>query len=200
MVGAVPCRARRITLIRVIELRPLVADDLPLVASWLREPHVARWWLAETTTEAELEKIAARVAEPADNPTRMLAILERSDSQPNAVPIGWCQWYPYDAYPAEADAVGARAGDCGIDYAIGEPGAIGRGQGTELIAALVEEVRRHHPDCGVIVNPDARNMASRRVLERNGFSLITVRSVATEPTDDPVAMYRLGPADSSSWR
>jgi RimJ/RimL family protein N-acetyltransferase len=106
--------------------------------------------------------------------------------------IGWCQWYPYNAYPAEADAIGARAGDCGIDYAIGEPAAIGRGLGTEMIAALVKEVRRHHPSCGVIADPDARNLGSRQVLERNGFSLIAVRTVATEPTDDPVAIYRLG--------
>jgi aminoglycoside 6'-N-acetyltransferase len=178
----------------VIELRPLVADDLPFVAGWLRQPHVARWWLAGTTAEAELNEVAARVAEPAGSPTRLLAILERSRHDlETPVRIGWCQWYPYDAYPAEADAIGARAGDCGIDYAIGDPAAIGRGLGTELIAALVGEVHRHHPGCGVIVDPDATNVASRRVLERNGFSLITVRAVATEPTDDPVAIYRLCP-------
>lgn len=189
----------RVTLIRVIELRPLVADDLPLVAGWLREPHVARWWLVATTADAELEQIAARVAEPSRHQTRLLAIVERTDSRPTGgARIGWCQWYPYDAYPEEADAIGARAGDCGIDYAIGEPDALGRGHGTELIAVLVQEVRRHHPGCGVIVAPDARNVASRRVLERNGFSLITVRSVATEPTDDRVAIYRLGPPELAS--
>jgi hypothetical protein len=56
---------------------------------------------------------------------------------------------------------------------------------------LVDEIRRHRPGCGVIVDPDATNVASRRVLEHNGFSLITVRAVATEPTNDPVAIYRL---------
>jgi aminoglycoside 6'-N-acetyltransferase len=178
----------------VIELRPLVADDLPLVAGWLRHQHVARWWLAGTTAQAELNEIAARVADPASSATRQLTILERNRPElERPVRIGWCQWYPYDAYPAEAEAIGARAGDCGIDYAIGEPAAIGRGPGTELIAALVEEVHRHHPRCGVIVDPDANNVASRRVLERNGFSLITIRAGATESTDDPVAIYRLCP-------
>jgi aminoglycoside 6'-N-acetyltransferase len=176
----------------VIELCPLVAGDLPLVGSWLRQPHVAHWWLAGTTAEAELEELTALVAEPAGSATRLLTILERSGARPEtARRIGWCQWYPYDAYPAEADAIGARAGDCGIDYAIGDPAAIGRGLGTAAISVLVDEVRRHHPGCGVIVDPDARNVASRRVLERNGFSLITVRAVSTEPTDDPVAIYRL---------
>jgi aminoglycoside 6'-N-acetyltransferase len=147
-----------VTLIRVIELRPLVADDLPFVAGWLRQPHVARWWLAGTTAEAELDEVAARVAESASSATRLLAILERSRHDlETPVCIGWCQWYAYDAYPAEADAIGARAGDCGIDYAIGDPAAIGRGLGTELIAALVGEVRRYHPGCGVIADPDATN-------------------------------------------
>ena len=179
----------------VIELRPLLADDLPNVARWLHEPHVARWWLAGTTAEVELEEIAARVAEPVGTMTRLLTILERGGPQlVSAAPVGWCQWYPYDAYPAEADAIGARAGDCGIDYAIGVPTATGRGLGTELIAALVDEVRRHYPGCGVIAAPNAKNVASRRVLERNGFSLIAVGTVATEPTDDPVAIHRLAPA------
>ena len=180
------------TLVRVIEFRPLTAEDLPLVAGWLREPHVARWWLAGTTAEAELEEIGTRLVRPASGATLLLMILERRGPElADAARIGWCQWYPYDAYPAEAEAIGARAGDCGIDYAIGDPTAIGRGLGTPLIAALVHEVREHHPGCGVVVGPDARNTASRRVLERNGFSLLTVRAVDTEPTDDPVAIYRL---------
>jgi RimJ/RimL family protein N-acetyltransferase len=187
------------TLIRVIELRPLVVDDLPLVASWLRQPRVAQWWLVGTTAEAELEEITSRVAERADHATRLLTIVERSGSRLKiGAPIGWCQWYPYDAYPAEAEAIGARAGDCGIDYAIGDPDAIGRGLGTELIAVLVDEVRRHYPGCGVVADPDTRNVASRRVLEHNGFSLISIRAVVTEPTDDPVAIYRLCSGESSA--
>ncbi|WP_249009274.1 GNAT family N-acetyltransferase [Conexibacter sp. DBS9H8] len=175
----------------MIELRPLLPDDLPSVAGWLSRPHVARWWLADTTAEAELNQLAARVAAPAASATETLLILECGDPELEAPPIGWCQWYPYDAYPAEAAALGAHAGDCGIDYAIGEPAAIGRGLGRELIAALVEVVRHHHPGCGLIVDPAAANVASRRVLEHNGFALIGVRSVATEPSEHPVAIYRL---------
>lgn len=35
--------------------------------------------------------------------------------------------------------------DCGLDYAIGDLAAIGRGYGTQVVAALVDEVRRHRP-------------------------------------------------------
>jgi aminoglycoside 6'-N-acetyltransferase len=169
----------------------MVARDLEFVAQWLKEPHVVEWWLPDTTAEAELGEMSARVSGTGGQVTQMLTVVERSDQGPGVRPIGWCQWYPYDAYPAEAQAMGAQPGDCGIDYAIGEPGAVGRGLGTQLIALLVDEIRRHHPGCGVVVDPDARNIASRRVLERNGFSLIAVRPVVTELNDNPMAIYRL---------
>jgi aminoglycoside 6'-N-acetyltransferase len=178
----------------------MAAADLQYVASWLREPHVVRCWLPDTTAEAELEKMSERVSGIGDQATRTLTIFERRpDERDGASRVGWCQWYPYDAYPAEADALGAHDGDCGIDYAIGDLAAVGRGLGTELVAALVTEIRRHRPGCGVIVDPDARNTASRRVLEHNGFSLIAVRRVASELNDNPVAIYCLnGSADRTS--
>lgn len=158
-------------------MRPMVVTDLSSVRTWLQEPHVVRWWLVNTTADDALEKIGQRVSGSGDQATRMLTIVETPAAGPQAaVPIGWCQWYPYDAYPAEAEALGACDGDCGLDYAIGDPGAIGRGLGTELVSLLVARVRRHHPGCGVIVVPDAANTASRRVLERNQFALIAVRS------------------------
>lgn len=176
----------------MIELRPMTRTDLGLVASWLSEPHVSRWWLGDTTAEAELAEITERVIASGDRATQMLTICEsQSQDHGDAAPIGWCQWYPYDAYPDDAAALGAQVGDCGLDYAIGDPAAVGRGLGTQMIAALIAEIRRQHPGCGLIVDPDARNVASRRVLEHNGFVLLAVRPVASEPNDHPMAIYRL---------
>ncbi len=107
-------------------------------------------------------------------------------------PIGWCQWYLCDVDPEWAAEIGAEPGECGIDYAIGEPGRVGDGVGTELVAALVTLVRDARPGCGIVADPDAQNPASRRVLEKNGFKLVTVKAIDAEPTDDPMAIYRLG--------
>jgi len=74
---------------------------------------------------------------------------------------------------------------------IGDPAWIGHGVGTELIAALVAEVRHQYPAAGVLVGPDAANAASLRVLEKNGFEFVAVRPVTTEPSDAPIAIYRL---------
>src|SRR5579875_734066 len=101
----------------------MTAEDLMRVVRWLREPHVARWWPPESTVEAEVEKYRRRLTD--DSRVRMLMILERDVA--GEVPVGWCQWYPYADDADGAREVGAAPGDCGIDYAIGEPGAIGRG-------------------------------------------------------------------------
>lgn len=168
----------------MLSLRLMTEDDLPAVQAWLGLPHVARWWTPDATAE-ETAKYQRRIKGTSARPTIMLTVTWDGN------PIGWCQWYRWADYAAEATAMGACSGEIGIDYAIGDPAWIGRGAGTVLIAALVAEVRRHHPGAGVLTAPDAANTASRRVLERNGFELVAVRPVATEPTDAPLAIYRL---------
>lgn len=169
----------------MLSLRPMTEPDLPLIASWLALPRVARWWLTGSDIEREVEKYRKRVRKL--GPTIMMSVFE------NGVHIGWCQWYRWSDYPREGRAVGALPGEVGIDYAIGEPSAVGRGLGTAMIRALVVEVRCHHAGAGVLVTPEASNSASRRVLEKSGFVLADVRPVVTEPTDAPMAIYRLAP-------
>lgn len=163
----------------------MTGEDLPGIGAWLRLPHVARWWTPDTTAEAELALYRTRIGPDGLRDTIMLTVLH------DGRPIGWCQWYRWADYPDEQAAMGARDDEAGIDYAIGDPAWIGGGTGTELIAVLVTEIRRQLPGTGVLTGPDAANIASRRVLEKNGFELVEIRPVATEPGDAPIAIYRL---------
>ena len=157
-----------------------------MVAGWLAEPHVSRWWLAGSSVEREIEDL--RQSTLGRQPVVALILVYDGE------PIGWCQWYLCGDDPDWAQEIGAGPGDIGMDYAIGSRGHIGRGIGVELVAALVKAIRDAHPDAAIFADPDQRNAASRRVLEKNGFVLSDVRSVASEPTNDPMAIYRLGPA------
>jgi aminoglycoside 6'-N-acetyltransferase len=159
--------------------------DLDLVETWLHDPQVARWFLPGSTIEVEVEELRHCVT--GDEPTEALIVAEDEE------PIGWCQWYVCREYPEHALQVGARPDDIGIDYAIGDPTRRNRGLGTALIAELVTHIRRRHPRSGIIADPEATNAASRKVLEKNGFELLGVRRVASEPTDAPMAIYRLRP-------
>lgn len=168
-----------------LALRAMGSRDLDLVSRWLGEPHVARWYLTGSTVEQEVDDLRRCVA--GVEQTRALLVLERSR------PIGWCQWYLCSDYPDHAAAVGASQGDVGIDYAIGDPARTGQGVGTALIAALVAHVRQRHPGAGVIADPEAENLSSRRVLEKNGFCLLREGPVESEPTNAVMAVYRLDP-------
>ncbi len=170
-------------------LRPMEIGDLPLVSRWLSAPHVARWWLAGTSVEREVDDLRQSVT--GMQPVHQLLVV--SDDEP----VGWCQWYLCWHEPAWAADVGAAPRDVGIDYAIGEATKVGRGMGTALVARLVELVQTIHPGCGVIAGPDERNAASRRVLEKNGFELVRVAALPSEATDDPVAIYRMVPEGTS---
>lgn len=166
-----------------VTIRPMTPADLPAVDGWLRQPHVARWWTPETTAETEIDKFQRCIE--ADGATKLCVVELEGQA------IGWCQWYRWDAYPEEAEASGACPGEVGADYAIGDPANVGRGVGTAVIAAVVDYIRRLHPGAGLLIAPEAVNVPSRRVLEKNGFRLVEVRPIATEPHSRPMAVYRL---------
>lgn len=179
----------------MLTLQPMRTQDLDLVTAWLDAPEVGRWYLVGSTIAQEIDELRRCIA--GDEPTTVLLVVERGK------PIGWCQWYLCRNYPEHARDVGAEPDDAGIDYAIGDPTHRGEGVGTELIAALVTHIRQRHPRAGVIADPEATNIASRRVLEKNGFRLLDERPLASEPTAAAMAIYRLAPdpgcSASGAW-
>jgi aminoglycoside 6'-N-acetyltransferase len=166
-----------------VTLRPLVESDLTLVERWLHEPHLARWWLTSNTVEDELNDIRGYLA---GEPFEVLMV------ELDGAPVGWCQWYRWWDDPDEAEELGVGPDDVGIDYGIGDPAAVALGVGTAAIAALVAHIQRSVPDVAIVVEPDAENIASRRVLEKNGFTLVDLRSLSFE-TEERNAIYRLAP-------
>jgi hypothetical protein len=62
-----------------------------------------------------------------------------------------------------------------------------------LVPVVVSYLRQRHPCAPIIADPEASNGPSRGVLEKNGFELLGERSVHSEPTEAPMAIYRLQP-------
>jgi RimJ/RimL family protein N-acetyltransferase len=77
--------------------------------------------------------------------------------------IGDCGWYG----PPGDD------GEVEIGYGLAAPFR-GRGLGTEAVRALVEWVRAQPGVTRIVAETDATNAASRRVLERLGFTIAEV--------------------------
>lgn len=167
-----------------IGLRPFGREDLPLLASWLENEHVARWWRREDTSLAALEAYYGQAIDGTD-PTVLYLVLA------DAVPVGFVETYRHADHPDWDRTVGIP-GVAGIDYLIGEAERCGKGLGTAVIAALCERVFALFPDVdGIVSAPQAANIASRRVLEKNGFRLLGVRELdSDDPSDEgPSAVY-----------
>lgn len=173
-----------------LTFRPLAPADLPLLARWLTEPHVARWWNHDTSPEGVERDFgpAIRGEEPAED------LLVSLDGEPVGL-MQRCRWHDYPEYVVEiAGILTIPPGAVSIDYLVGPPAATGRGLGSTMIAAAVADVWRRHPDAPAVIVPvAAANRASWRALERAGFDRAASGNLQPDnPVDPPLHhIYRI---------
>jgi aminoglycoside 6'-N-acetyltransferase len=170
--------------------RPLAAADLPLLARWLAEPRVARWWNHESSIAAVERDFGASVR--GEEPGEDLVVLL------DGRPIGLLQRSRISDYPDDftelAALVDVPAGAFTLDYLIGEESLRGRGLGSRLIARAVARTWTDHPDATtVIVAVVAANEASWRALEKAGLRRIGAGPMPPDnAVDDPLHyVYRV---------
>lgn len=174
----------------VLGFRPLTRADFPLLARWLAEPLVARWWHHEHDAAA-LERDFGPSLDGADATELLVAELAGR-------PFGLVQRYPVHAYPEYADELAplceVPAGALSIDYLLGEPDLRGRGLGARMVRELVGDSWPRYPGAGCVVVPVAAgNPASWRALERAGFRRVAEGPLTPDnPVDPPDhVVYRL---------
>lgn len=153
-----------------VHFRRLTDDDLPLLHRWLNDPGVVRWWEGDDVSWAG---VVGEYGSASTDPTEhYLASVDDTD-------IGWIQCYAVADYPNEDEVkqwwaleIDRTAG--GIDYLIGETADRGRGLGTAMISAFVDQVVwPQHPEwTQACASPVAENVASWRALEKAGFTFV----------------------------
>jgi aminoglycoside 6'-N-acetyltransferase len=153
----------------LIAFRPLRRTDFALLARWLAEPLVARWWNHETSAAA-VERDFGTSVDGRDATEIFIAMLDQR-------PFGLIQRYPihaYSEYVEELSAVCTVPPEAvSVDYLIGEADLRGHGLGAAMIARFVEQTWDAHPEAAdVIVPVSVANRASWRALERAGFERI----------------------------
>ncbi len=165
-----------------VGFQPLRRRHFALLAGWLAEPLVARWWNHDTSPEA-VERDFGPSVDGLDATDMFLACVEDR-------PIGLIQRYPIAAYPEYAEELApvcpVPAGACSVDYLIGEPDARGRGLGAAMIATLVAQSWASFPGAGCVIVPvSTGNRASWRSLERAGFRRIAEGLLEPDNPRDP---------------
>ena len=157
----------------------MVEADLPLVATWLAEPHLQRWWRDPRASDRVEEKYRPRL-EGAE-PTEMFTILWQG------APVGFAQRYLLRDHPSWEEALrstGLAFGEAaGIDYAIGDAELTGHGIGSLVVSSFSRALLADRPEVEeIVVTPQADNAASCRVLEKAGYER---RWTGTLDSDDP---------------
>jgi aminoglycoside 6'-N-acetyltransferase len=170
--------------------RPLAAEDLPMLAEWLREPEVARWWNHDSSAFGVERDFGPSVR--GEEPGEDLVVLL------DGRPVGLLQRSVIADYPEELDEfatlVEVPEGAVELDYLIGDPTLRGRGLGARMIAAAVADTWQTRPaTSAVLVSVVAANVASWRALEKAGLQRIAEGVLIPDnPADDPLHyVYRI---------
>lgn len=170
--------------------RPVTEADFPLLATWLAEEQVARWWNHETSAEAVARDFGPGTRGEEAGEDLLVALDGR--------PVGLLQRAVIADYPEDLADFTAVAdvpdGTVEIDYLIGEAALRGRGLGARIIARAVEDTWTAHPDApAVMVAVVAANTASWRALEKAGLRRVAEGPMEPDnPVDDPLHyVYRV---------
>jgi aminoglycoside 6'-N-acetyltransferase len=130
-------------------------EDLPMLAAWIAEPHLAEWW-------SDPEQKIAEIREAIDSVSVEPLIVEL-----HGEPIAYLQTYdphleedhPYSDQPF---------GTLGVDLSIGPAELLGLGHGPALLRQFVDELFKEGTP-RVIIDPDAANKRAIRAHEKAGF-------------------------------
>jgi|SRR5579859_2290601 aminoglycoside 6'-N-acetyltransferase len=149
-----------------ISFRPLEASDFALLARWLAEPHVRRFYQKTPVTLDEI----AREYGPAirgQEPTLCHVALH------DGTPFAYLQCYRNVAYPEWAAIIGAADG-ISIDLYIGDPAFLHRGLGRAALAGYLREVAfaRYPEERRATIGHEPANTAALRCSEAAGFRRI----------------------------
>jgi aminoglycoside 6'-N-acetyltransferase len=136
-------------------LRPVSADDLPMLRRWLENPEARRWW-----GDPDFEM--ALIEEDLGNPLMRMRIVSLDGR-----PFAYVQDHDISAWPQDHLArfpEGTRA----VDTFIGEPDLIGRGHGAAYMRLIAGQLIAEGASC-VLVDPDPDNLRARHAYAKAGF-------------------------------
>lgn len=162
----------------MIHFRLLAEADLPLLRSWLRRPHVQRWWRGVPTLDELRAHYQPRMQ--AISPTRaFIAVQGRRD-------IGFLQCYTVMGsgggwWEGETDP-GAR----GIDQFLAHEADLGQGLGSAMVRSFVEGLFADPAVTVVQTDPSPANHRAVRAYLRAGFH---AQALVTTP-DGPALLMR----------
>lgn len=146
-----------------ITFSPLTKEDVPMLLTWFREPHVQAWWPVPESHEF-FEKFLERIRSK-----NIKCFIAYADG----VPFGYIQYYAVDRSEEKTGKWLPLLPpySFGSDQFIGEPHYLGKGFGTLMVKEFIQYFRSQEPSATtLIVDPDPANVVAIRCYEKTGFS------------------------------
>jgi aminoglycoside 6'-N-acetyltransferase len=141
-------------------------NDYALLARWRSAPHVAEWW-DSAQTELGLDGVVAkyRSRTRSESPTTACIIVVADR------PVGYIQFYPWQAYQAEMRDIGFElpADYWGVDIFIGEAHYLDRGYGSRAVSLIYRYLVEEHGAAGVALVVASDNRRAQRAYEKAGL-------------------------------
>jgi aminoglycoside 6'-N-acetyltransferase len=136
------------------------------MARWLNAPHVREWWDPDDPPATAARVRAHYGPRAAGGAATTACVIEVGGR-----PVGYLQFYPWDAYPEELAEMGIELepGAYGLDILIGEPDMTGAGVGPRAVALLSEHVGRELGAPAVALTTAVGNARAIRAYEKAGF-------------------------------
>lgn len=144
------------------DFRAVEEADLPLLGTWLRQPHVVEWWGDPDKGIAEIRQAMEEVS------------VEPLIVELNGRPVAYLQSYdPHmeDDHPYQDQPFGTL----GIDISIGEADLLGKGHGSAIIAQFAEQLFEEGAP-RLIIDPEPTNARAIRAYEKAGFRAFDTRT------------------------
>lgn len=137
-----------------VDLRAVEPADLPLLAAWLNDPDIMRYWgrPGQTLSLAEVE---ARERSEAARGNSRKYIVQTKDGHP----IGQIDYYDLDWQNRSAS----------VSIMVGDPEYWGGGYGTDAMASLLKYLFRELDLHRVALTVHESNERARKSYEKNGF-------------------------------
>jgi len=165
-----------------ITWRHVAEQDFPLLAEWLARPHVHRYWHHDFSAEGVARDFGpgTRGEEPGED-----LLVHLGDE-----PIALVQRSRIEEYAEDFEELAAIVevphGAVTIDYLIADAQRTGKGLGTAIISAVVDETWTSYPEAAaIIVAVVAGNVGSWRALEKAGFRWIAEGDITPDNPIDP---------------
>ena len=150
------------------DFRAVTEADLPMLAAWLAEPHVAEWW--DEGPEAELRGIIEAMDSVETEP-----LIVELDGRP----IAYVQSYdPHleDGHPYQDQPFGTL----GMDISIGPPDLVGKGHGSAIVKQFSDMLFEEGAP-RVVIDPHPDNLRAIRAYEKAGFRAFDTRTTIYGP-------------------